>query len=372
MDLTSRSITYQWREKFYLMIAGAPYATEPVGDWVKSILNISRKCDFEKGFYKDHLFNLIVFCMRNGPEKTEIKRRFIEGSIQNLPDLLAFFKSFRTTRDPQSVKANHHNSKRPLGVERVHYNNSEENLPNGEVSYNAAKYVKLEQSYNHDESYENNGPEEMQVNCDSSVFEHMQSGEYTNFDDESDQNDTQVPEGGSGHPCTLCGEVLSKKWRLKRHMDVVHLKIKKSSCEICGKAFGDNWKMKRHMMTHSDLRQFQCSVCGKLFSRHTNVRNHLMKVHHIEQLAADTLINKLEEPIPGSEDPTLKNKDEDPAPTDEDGAPKVSHNPEESSQTSQPENPAPSYKVEYPTPSNGQENLAPITKLENSTLTTYH
>jgi len=188
------------------MIAGAPYTTEPVGDWVKSILTISRKCDFEKEFYKDHLFNLITFCMRNGPEKTEIKQRFIKGSIQNLPDLLTFFKTYRTTRDPHSLKVN--NSKRPA-VERVHYNNAEENLHHGEVSYNAAKYVKLEHSNNHDQSYEN-GPEEMQVNCDSSVYEHLQSEDYNNFDDESEQN-SQVPtEGGSGHPCSLCGEVLPK------------------------------------------------------------------------------------------------------------------------------------------------------------------
>lgn len=50
--------------------------------------------------------------------------------------------------------------------------------------------------------------------------------------------------------CTACQTVFSSQAGLKRHIDVVHLKIKKFSCTVCGFMFSQKDHLNRHMKSH--------------------------------------------------------------------------------------------------------------------------
>ena len=48
--------------------------------------------------------------------------------------------------------------------------------------------------------------------------------------------------------CEICGLSFGPNI-LKRHTDIVHLKLKPHKCEECGKAFGEKTVLNRHMKT---------------------------------------------------------------------------------------------------------------------------
>ncbi|XP_029721384.2 GDNF-inducible zinc finger protein 1 [Aedes albopictus] len=51
-------------------------------------------------------------------------------------------------------------------------------------------------------------------------------------------------------PCTVCQMVFSSKTCLKRHIDVVHMKIKRFTCPICGFLFSQKDHLNRHLKSH--------------------------------------------------------------------------------------------------------------------------
>ena len=102
IEAGSRNLTYLWRDKFYQNVTGVDFSTEPIFDWANNLVNISRNCDFNKeccsGCTEARLFDLIVFCMRDGPEKGIIRQKFCDGAVKNLQDLLAFLSSSESNR----------------------------------------------------------------------------------------------------------------------------------------------------------------------------------------------------------------------------------------------------------------------------------
>ena len=50
---------------------------------------------------------------------------------------------------------------------------------------------------------------------------------------------------GKLYQCTQCSKSYTSR-NLKRHLNTVHLKMKKFKCVHCGKAFGYDWYRKRH------------------------------------------------------------------------------------------------------------------------------
>ena len=49
------------------------------------------------------------------------------------------------------------------------------------------------------------------------------------------------------YSCQLCDKAFSQQANLKRHMRVIHFKVKKYNCEICSKTFGQKSNAKIHM-----------------------------------------------------------------------------------------------------------------------------
>ncbi|XP_075158030.1 uncharacterized protein LOC142231300 [Haematobia irritans] len=64
----------------------------------------------------------------------------------------------------------------------------------------------------------------------------------------------------------------------KRHIQLVHLKLKQHVCDICGEAFGIKATLRHHRYIHTGEKPYKCSVCGQGFRQHTAMKTHT-KIH---------------------------------------------------------------------------------------------
>ena len=71
--------------------------------------------------------------------------------------------------------------------------------------------------------------------------------------------------------CEQCGKAFPKPYKLKCHINAVHLKIKEFSCTICFQAFPNNSKLKYHQYKHSDVRNYNCEECGRTFKTRSDL-----------------------------------------------------------------------------------------------------
>ena len=89
----------------------------------------------------------------------------------------------------------------------------------------------------------------------------------------------------SARSCNLCGKTFSKKDKVLRHYQIVHLKMKPHKCHICNTSFGLRHNMKRHMIRHNQNKEDSfdnkpmCNICNTVFKCNQNVKNHIKMVH---------------------------------------------------------------------------------------------
>ena len=76
--------------------------------------------------------------------------------------------------------------------------------------------------------------------------------------------------------CEYCTKQWAKSSLLQKHIDSVHLKIKRYPCKECEKAYARSSMLKHHMLVeHGDGNaNFQCDDCGKCFLTPRNLRTH--------------------------------------------------------------------------------------------------
>ena len=86
--------------------------------------------------------------------------------------------------------------------------------------------------------------------------------------------------------CKVCGEIITKKSNLKRHLkeqhgiinidrEVTREQLKSFCCEVCGKQFNRKSNMIDHMKIHDTNRiRYECSQCQKVFTLLRNLRHH--------------------------------------------------------------------------------------------------
>ena len=72
--------------------------------------------------------------------------------------------------------------------------------------------------------------------------------------------------------CEICSKTFTSQSRLKRHRDMIHLRLKEKACKICGKVINDN--MSKHMLMHGP-KTLQCPHCPKMFRHKSNLKIHL-------------------------------------------------------------------------------------------------
>lgn len=84
---------------------------------------------------------------------------------------------------------------------------------------------------------------------------------------------------------TRCGrcELCSKEFkRLDKHM-LIHLQLRPHECGVCGTRFTQSEHLKRHQQQHSEtmdpLRKCLCPECGKVLSRRDKLKDHMNYAH---------------------------------------------------------------------------------------------
>ena len=85
-------------------------------------------------------------------------------------------------------------------------------------------------------------------------------------------------------PCDICGKGFTAYHQLRRHIKVVHQRIKSFLCDYCGKAFGFSSHLKRHVKTvHKHIKLFTCDICCRSFDTSSHLHRHVSSVHeHIK------------------------------------------------------------------------------------------
>ena len=76
--------------------------------------------------------------------------------------------------------------------------------------------------------------------------------------------------------CGMCGKVLSKQIKLKKHMEISH----DNKCDHCEKAFPFLGMLKTHIWTvHKGHKEKTCNLCGKSLSKQIKLEKHLEILH---------------------------------------------------------------------------------------------
>ncbi|XP_055941914.1 zinc finger protein 235-like [Argiope bruennichi] len=73
--------------------------------------------------------------------------------------------------------------------------------------------------------------------------------------------------------CKICHKVFTKKYHLKRHMQI-HEGVKNLTCDFCEKSFHRKNNLQTHVKTHTGEKPFPCDVCGMRFITHYRLQRH--------------------------------------------------------------------------------------------------
>ena len=84
--------------------------------------------------------------------------------------------------------------------------------------------------------------------------------------------------------CEHCYKTFDRKENLKRHENLVHLKLKPFSCLECTKSFGEKNGLKTHVEGVHSKNNFPCPQCNQPFAHRHNVTRHIKLVHSDEKL----------------------------------------------------------------------------------------
>ena len=76
-------------------------------------------------------------------------------------------------------------------------------------------------------------------------------------------------------PCDRCDQSFVRKYKLKEHLLVKHIRSRNFVCEICKDGFIRNGDLKVHVLNkHSDERPYKCAQCDISFKRTGDFNRH--------------------------------------------------------------------------------------------------
>ncbi|GIY54598.1 PR domain zinc finger protein 13 [Caerostris darwini] len=88
----------------------------------------------------------------------------------------------------------------------------------------------------------------------------------------------------SGHVCSYCGKVYSRKYGLKIHVRT-HTGYKPLKCKYCFRPFSDPSNLNKHVRLHSESdTPYRCTICGKVLVRRRDLQRHIKSRHPDESL----------------------------------------------------------------------------------------
>lgn len=103
---------------------------------------------------------------------------------------------------------------------------------------------------------------------------------FSSFASHSAAAEKQKRRRPSGVQCDVCSRTFSEASAARKHMRVVHLKLKAYSCGICRRRFAERSNLKKHIIAlHQRDRSHPCPTCGKTFSFSDGLRRHVNNRH---------------------------------------------------------------------------------------------
>uniref|UniRef100_A0A1B0DQD0 Uncharacterized protein n=1 Tax=Phlebotomus papatasi TaxID=29031 RepID=A0A1B0DQD0_PHLPP len=79
--------------------------------------------------------------------------------------------------------------------------------------------------------------------------------------------------------CKLCPFNTLQLASMKRHVKIVHEKVKDFHCPYCQRAFGLEFSLKKHVMIHTGEKPFECSECDMKFNQSDKLKQHHIMKH---------------------------------------------------------------------------------------------
>ena len=79
--------------------------------------------------------------------------------------------------------------------------------------------------------------------------------------------------------CGLCGILFTREDSLRHHIERVHEGIRDHKCEKCGRTFYREREMKKHERNCEVSSNFKCPLCNKTFGGFSYLKKHIQLVH---------------------------------------------------------------------------------------------
>jgi hypothetical protein len=95
-------------------------------------------------------------------------------------------------------------------------------------------------------------------------------------------NTTETYEKEKPH-CEHCGQIFSRPYDMKRHIQRKHTKEKPFHCEICEQLFATLNEMKIHEWSHKEEKPFRCKYCKKGYANSSRLNRHIRYIHTKEK-----------------------------------------------------------------------------------------
>ena len=87
-----------------------------------------------------------------------------------------------------------------------------------------------------------------------------------------------IHEKENRYPCELCSSTFSRPWSVKQHVKLRH-EGKKVACDRCGKMMAEDCLRKHVDLVHDKIKNFVCKSCQKPFLTKPGLRDHEKKYH---------------------------------------------------------------------------------------------
>lgn len=91
--------------------------------------------------------------------------------------------------------------------------------------------------------------------------------------------------------CDICHKKFQTAFFVKRHKDHVHNNVRAIKCTLCDKTFPQTQNLLKHMNGfHFKLKPFTCELCGNNFAQTSSLYLHKKNVHHIRMKKKNQLV----------------------------------------------------------------------------------
>ena len=95
-----------------------------------------------------------------------------------------------------------------------------------------------------------------------------------------DSSSPTSSDGGNRFECLECTRSFSRRYDLKRHVEIHHLSMRNYACQECNATFTHKGHLSQHIKcVHERRKDHVCHVCGQGFSVKSNMKRHILRNH---------------------------------------------------------------------------------------------